>query len=208
MRAQRMAVLGCTALLAIGAAACGSSNDDSGGGGDSTTKTEAPKGNADTVVFGTTDKVVSLDPAACYDLGCQQLIGNVYQTLLAVPAGGNKPEPDAAESCDFSDPKTYTCKIRSGLKFSSGDPLTSEDVKWSLDRMLKIKDPTGPYTLLGSLKSVDATDPATVTLHLNKVDATFPFILTHNVAAITDSKVFPAGKKLADDKVIGSGPYK
>ena len=63
MRAQRMAVFGCTALLAIGAAACGSSNDDSGGGGDSTTKTEAPKGNADTVILGTTDKVVSLDPA-------------------------------------------------------------------------------------------------------------------------------------------------
>ena len=52
-------------------------------------------------ILGTTDKVVSLDPAGAYDLGSQQLIGNMYQNLLAVPAGGNKPEPDAAESCDF-----------------------------------------------------------------------------------------------------------
>src|SRR3954467_431794 len=184
MRAQRMAVLGCTALLAIGAAACGSSNDDNSGGDSGGTTTKAPKGNADTVIYGTTDKVVSLDPVGCYDLGCQQLIGNIYQNLLSVPAGGNKPEPDAAESCNFSDPKTYTCKLKSGLKFSSGDPLTSEDVKFSLDRMLKIKDATGPYTLLASLKSVDAPDPATVTMKLNKPDATFPFILTHIVAAI------------------------
>ena len=89
----------------------------------------------------------------------QQLIGNIYQNLLSVPAGGNKPEPDAAESCDWSDDKTYVCKLKPDLKFSSGDPLTAEDVKFSLDRMVKIEDPTGPYTLLASLDSVEATDP-------------------------------------------------
>src|SRR3954465_14798629 len=209
MRAQRMAVFGCTALLAIGAAACGSSSDDNGGSSDTGgTKTEAPKGNADTVILGTTDKVVSLDPAGAYDLGSQQLIGNMYQNLLSIPAAGNPPQPDAAESCDWTDKKTYVCKLKAGQKFSNGDELTSADVKFSLDRMVKIADPSGPYTLLGSLKSVDATDPMTVTMHLKKVDNTWPFILTHNVAAIVDSKVFPPDKKPADDKVIGSGPYK
>src|SRR3954453_20622800 len=209
MRAQRMAVFGCTALLAIGAAACGSSSDDTGGSSDTGgTKTEAPKGNADTVILGTTDAGVALDPVGGYDLASQQLIGNMYQNLLSVPAGGNKPEPDAAESCEFSDPKTYVCKLKPNLKFSSGDPLTSEDVKFSLDRMVKIADPTGPYTLLGSLKSVDATDPSTVTMHLKKADATFPFILTHNVAAIVPNEIYPADAKQPDNKVVGSGPYK
>jgi peptide/nickel transport system substrate-binding protein len=209
MRAQRMAVFGCTALLAIGAAACGSSNNDSGGSSNSGgSTTSAPKGNADTVILGTTDKVVSLDPAGAYDLGSQQLIGNMYQNLLAVPAGGNKPEPDAAESCDFTDPKTYVCKLKPGLKFSSGDPLTSEDVKFSLDRQLKIADPSGPSSLLASLKSVDATDPATVTMNLKKPDGTWPFILTHNVAAIVPNEIYPADAKQPDDKAIGSGPYK
>jgi peptide/nickel transport system substrate-binding protein len=207
MRAQRMAVLGCTALLAIGAAACGSSSDDTGGNDTGGTKTEAPKGNADTVILGTTDAVVALDPVGAYDLASQQLIGNIYQNLLSIPAGGNKPEPDAAESCEFSDPKTYTCKLKAGLKFSSGDPLTSEDVKFSLDRMVKIADATGPYTLLASLKSVDAPDPATVTMHLKKADGTWPFILTHNVAAIVPNEIYPADAKQPDDKVIGSGPY-
>src|SRR3954466_870420 len=208
MRAQRMAVFGCTALLAIGAAACGSSNDDSSDGGGSAGTPSAGKGNADTVILGTTDKVVALDPVGAYDLGSQQLIGNMYQNLLSIPAGGNKPEPDAAESCEFSDPKTYTCKLKAGLKFSSGDPLTSEDVKFSLDRMVNMADETGPYTLLASLKSVDAPDPATVTMHLKKADGTWPFILTHNVAAIVPNEIYPADAKQPDDKAIGSGPYK
>src|SRR3954453_7943737 len=208
MRAQRMAVFGCTALLAIGAAACGSSNDDKGSSSDGGSSTAEPaKGNADTVILGSTDQVVALDPVGAYDLASQQLIGNIYQNLLSVPAGGNKPEPDAAESCEFSDPKTYVCKLKPDLKFSSGDPLTSEDVKFSLDRMVKIADATGPYTLLGSLKSVDAPDPATVTMHLKKADGTWPFILTHNVAAIVPNEIYPADAKQPDDKVIGSGPY-
>ena len=206
MRAHRMAVFGCTALLALGAAACGDSDDDAGGGGDSTPA--AGGGNADTYVLGTTDKVVALDPVGAYDLASQQLIGNIYQNLLSVPAGGNKPEPDAAESCDWSDDKTYVCKLKPDLKFSSGDPLTAEDVKFSLDRMVKIEDPTGPYTLLASLDSVEATDPLTVTMKLNKVDATWPFILTHNVAAIVPDEIYPADAKQEDGKAIGSGPYK
>lgn len=209
-RTHRVAMLSCTALLAVGVAACGSSNDDNGGdsasGGGATP--EAQKGNADTYILGTTDKVVSLDPAGAYDLGSQQLIGNMYQNLLSIPAGGNKPEPDAAESCEFSDPKTYVCTLKADLKFSSGDPLTSEDVKFSLDRQLKIADPSGPSSLLASLKDVEATDPTTVTMNLKKADGTWPFILTHNVAAIVPSKIYPADAKQPDDKAIGSGPYK
>jgi peptide/nickel transport system substrate-binding protein len=208
-RTHRVAMLSCTALLAVGIAACGSSsNDDKGSSSTSGGATPAAaKGNADTYIVGTTDPVVSLDPAGAYDLGSQQLIGNIYQNLLVIPAGGNKPEPDAAESCEFSDPKTFVCKLKTGQKFSSGDELTSEDVKFSLDRQLKIADPSGPSSLLASLKDVEATDPTTVTMHLKKVDQTWPFILTHTVAAIVPSKIYPADKKQPDDKVIGSGPY-
>jgi peptide/nickel transport system substrate-binding protein len=80
-------------------------------------------------------------------------------------------------------------------------------VKFSLDRQIKIADPNGPASLLGSLKDVEATDPKTVTMNLKKADGTWPFVLTHNVAAIVPSKIYPADKKQPDDKVIGSGPY-
>jgi peptide/nickel transport system substrate-binding protein len=141
MRASHLAVFGCAALLAFGAAACGGDDDEGAGsknGGEA----------SETYVVGTTDKVVAIDPAGAYDLGSQQLIGNIYQNLLSVPAGASKPEPDAAESCEFTNPKTFTCTLKPGLKFSSGDPLTSEDVKFTLDRQLKIADPQGASTLL------------------------------------------------------------
>src|SRR3954467_1154981 len=105
-RTHRVAMLSCPALLAVGAAACGSSrNDDNGGCTVKSGATAAPaKGNADTYIVGTTDPGVALDPAAAYDLRPHQLIGNISQNLLSFPAGGNKPEPGAAESCEFSDP--------------------------------------------------------------------------------------------------------
>ena len=166
MRAHRMAVFGCTALLAYWRSSMRRLATTTPAEG--TARPPPAVATPTRVILGTTDKVVALDPVGAYDLGSQQLIGNIYQNLLSVPAGGNKPEPDAAESCEFSDTKTYVCKLKPDLKFSSGDPLTSEDVKFSLDRMVKIEDPTGPYTLLGSLDSVEATDPTTVTMKLKQ----------------------------------------
>ena len=208
MRAHRMAVFGCTALLALGAAACGDSDDDDGRRRGQHARRRRRQRRHRTSSAPPTRWSRWTRPGLTTSAR-QQLIGNIYQNLLSVPAGGNKPEPDAAESCDcLGRPKTYVCKLKPDLKFSSGDPLTSEDVKFSLDRMLKIEDPSGPSTLLGSLDSVEATDPTTVTMKLKKVDATWPFILTHNVAAIVPDEIYPADAKQPDDKAIGSGPYK
>jgi peptide/nickel transport system substrate-binding protein len=163
---------------------------------------------APSITVGTTDRVVALDPAGAYDLGSQQLIGNLYQNLLAIPAGGNQPRPDAARRCAFKTAKTYVCTLRGGLRFSNGDRLTAADVKFSLDRVVGIADPSGPSTLLANLRRVDATGARTVTMHLRRADGTWPFVLAHTVAAIVPKRVFPARRLLADAKVIGSGPYK
>src|SRR3954471_9902937 len=146
-------------------------------------RTSAVAHGADSIAVGTTDQVVSLDPAGAYDLGSQQLIGNLYQTLLTIPAGGNAPRPDAARRCGFKNAKTYVCTLRGGLRFANGDPLTAADVKFSLDRMLKIADPLGPSSLLSNLARVDATGAKTVTMHLRRPDGTWPSVLTHYVAA-------------------------
>ncbi|MDA0179794.1 ABC transporter substrate-binding protein [Solirubrobacter phytolaccae] len=163
---------------------------------------------AGSITVGTTDQVVSLDPAGVYDLGSQQLIGNLFQNLLKIPAGGNQPRPDAAERCAFKTAKTYVCTLRSGLKFSNGDPLTAADVKFSLDRVRRIADSMGPYTLLRNLDRVEVTGTRTVTMHLKSADGTWPAVLTHTVGAIVPRRVFPAKRLLADRKVIGSGAYK
>lgn len=202
------------ASLALAITACGSSDDNggsSGGGG----ATGAPW------ILGTTDVVTSLDPAGSYDTASWNLQYNLFQQLVSIPANGTKPEPDAAKSCDYTDPKTVKCVLQPNLKFSNGDALTSSDVKFTFERNIAINDPNGSAVLLGSITdssdpdhpklkagAIETPDDTTVIFHLNQPDLTFIKVLTTATASIVDEDVFPADKKLADDQVIGSGPYK
>src|SRR3954447_11476858 len=143
------------ALLTVGAAGCGGNNGGGGGGG-----------GGGTIIRGTTDVPVGLDPAGVYDLPSWDLLVNVYQPLLTIPPGGNKPVPDAAKSCDFTNPTTFKCTMQPGLKFSDGSPLTSEDVKFSFDRNIAIAAPEGASSVLADMKSIEAPDAKTVVFHL------------------------------------------
>jgi peptide/nickel transport system substrate-binding protein len=191
-RVRRLGIaVALVAALAIAAVGCGSSSSDSGG----------------TIIRGTTDQPVSYDPAGAYDLPSYDVIYNVYQNLLTIPPGENKPVPEAAEKCDFTNDTTYECTLKDGLEFSDGDPLTSEDVKFSFDRNVGIADPNGASSLLANMKSVEAPDDKTVIFKLKKADATWPFILTVASFAIVDSTDFPKDKLQPSDEVIGSGRY-
>ena len=96
-------------------------------------------------------------------------------------------------------------------------------MKYSFERAIKIQDANGAAIyLLGSITdtakdgtvtlnkgAIETPDDQTVVFHLDHPDTTFQYVLTYpGAAAIVDEDVFPADKKLADDQVIGSGPYK
>ncbi len=197
-RRTRVASAALSGVVAVALAACGTDTD----GGDT-----GAAASDDPVVIGTTDVVSSLDPAGSYDLPSWTIIYNINQRLLEIPPGGNKPSPDAAESCDFKDGTTYVCTLKEGLTFHDGSELTAEDVAFYLERVINIEDPTGPSSLLASLKSVKATDDRTVTMKLTQPDATWPFILTTGAGAIVHSDVYPADKLQPSEEVVGSGPY-
>jgi peptide/nickel transport system substrate-binding protein len=190
-RGLGLVALVCGTALVLGGAGCG--GDDGGEGG--------------TIIRGTTDQPVSYDPAGAYDLPSYDAIYNVYQNVLTIPPGGNKPEPEAAESCDYTDDVTYECTMKDGLTFSDGSPLTAEDVKFSFDRNVEIADPQGASSLLANMKSVEAPDDQTVVFNLKEPDATWPFILTVASFAIVPDEVFPADKIQPSDQVVGSGRY-
>src|SRR3954467_13382852 len=138
-----IAMVGTATLIALAACGGGSSGGGSNGG-------SGNGGNASkTVVWGSTDKPVTYDPAGAYDLPSWNVIYNVYQTLLRVDPATEKLVPDAASSCDPSkDLMTWTCTLKPDQAFSNGDPLTAKDVVYSFDRMVKINDPAGPAALL------------------------------------------------------------
>ncbi|WP_069711102.1 ABC transporter substrate-binding protein [Curtobacterium sp. ER1/6] len=142
--------------------------------------------------IGTTDKITSLDPAGSYDNGSFAVQNQVFPFLMNTPVGSPDVEPDIAESAEFTNPTTYTVKLKSGLKFANGNELTSSDVKFSFDRELKINNENGPQSLLANLKSIDTPDDTTVVFNLDHADQTWPQVLSSPAGPIVDEQVFSA----------------
>jgi peptide/nickel transport system substrate-binding protein len=176
---------------------CGAGGDGSGSDGSH-------------VVVGMSDDVLATDPASGYDPGSWLLFNNVFQSLLSFPNGGTEPQPEAAKACSFTDSQAqvYRCTLKDGLKFSNGDPLTSEDVKFSFDRMLKINDAAGPAIMFPMLGTVETPNAKTVVFKLKVPDATFPSKIASGAGSIVDHRQYNANGLRKDGKAVGSGPYK
>src|SRR5579885_1461624 len=162
------------------------------------------------IVDGSTGTVVNIDPANEYDYDSFTVDLNIFQGLYGFPHGA-KLQPVLATGCTHSkDLKTWTCKLRHNVEFSNGDPMTSADVKYSFDRVLKIKGDQGIYTLLSDLKSTSTSGKYTVVFHLKAPFSVWPYILSTNAGYVVDHKTFPADKILANTDtahMIGTGPY-
>ncbi|MFI6036549.1 ABC transporter substrate-binding protein [Streptomyces sp. NPDC051315] len=189
-------------LLAPALAACGGTDSGSGSG--------------DAIVVGTTDRFTAtkdapapLDPAYSYDVGSWNILRQTVQTLMIQPKGEGDPVPEAAESCGFTDSgnERYACKLRDGLKFSNGDAVTAEDVKFSIDRARAIKADSGVFALLSTIDTVETQGDDEVIFHLKTADATFPFKLSTPVAGIVNPDDYAKDKLRDGFAVDGSGPY-
>jgi peptide/nickel transport system substrate-binding protein len=169
-------------------------------------------GGSGTLTIGTTDTVRTIDPAGSYDNGSFAVMNQVYPFLLNTPYGSPDVQPDIAASASFTAPTDYTVKLKPGLKFANGHDLTSSDVTFTFDRMLKINDQHGPASLLGNLAGTDAPDPATVVFHLKSPnDQTFASVLSSPAGPIVDEQVFSPDKLTPDNDIVSgkafAGPY-
>jgi peptide/nickel transport system substrate-binding protein len=107
---------------------------------------------ADTLVIAINlDDILTLDPAEAYEFSGIEIIANSYDRIMRFePTDISKLAPGVAESYTVSDDgKTLTFKIRPGMKFASGNPITSADAVFSLQRVVKL-DKT-PAFLIGQL---------------------------------------------------------
>lgn len=191
------------ALAGVSAFALTACTGPSGGGG---TSTENAGGG--TITYGTTDKVVTLDPAGSYDGGSFMVMNQIYPFLLNYKPGTADATPDIAESASFTSPTEYTVKLKSGLKFANGNTLDSSDVVFSFKRVVAINDPNGPASLLSNMGTVEAKDPTTVVFTLKAAnDQVFPGVLASNPGPIVDEQVFPADKVMDDDAIIKGKPF-
>ncbi len=164
----------------------------------------------------TTDRIVTADPAAVTDQGSMILVQNVFQRLIMSPPGVSEVapgvwayKPDLARECTYTSKTVFTCILNENLKFSNGDPVTSADVKFSIDRAIRLHVPGSSTSALESLRWVETPDPMTVRFVLSRYDRQFGWALASPAASIVDRKVYdPDELQASDSPIVGSGPFK
>ncbi|WP_175763513.1 ABC transporter substrate-binding protein [Burkholderia ambifaria] len=127
------------------------------------------------------DEFTTLDPGEIYELVPEEYVANTYDRLVRVDLRDpSKFNGDVAQSWTVSpDGLTYTFKLRAGLKFHSGNPLTADDVAWSIQRAVLLdKGPAAVLTGIGLTK-------ANVTANVKKLD-------DQTVSITTDHKYAPS----------------
>jgi len=160
-------------------------------------------------------EAVSLDPAVAYEFSSVNTCMNVYDTLIVYKNGDfSKPYPGLAERWEVSpDGLVWTFYLRKGIKFSTGNELTAEDVVYSFKRAMAINK--GPAWILEeNVKDIKAVDKYTVAITIKQPSAYFLTTLYNPVAAPVDSKVVKAHEKDGDwgeawltEHSAGVGPF-
>jgi peptide/nickel transport system substrate-binding protein len=166
--------------------------------------------------------VKTLDPAREFEFAAAFIDLNVYDTLITQkgPDDLTSYVPVVAKEWKISpDGKEYTFTLRDDVKFASGNPLTADDVKFSLMRLKNIKG--NPGWMMDPLKEVQVVDKSTVKTILSDSFGDWLAVLAGPNSGIVDSKlVMQNGGSAADgadtaDKAeewlnqnsAGSGPF-
>ena len=155
-----------------------------------------------------TDPIRVTDPAAITDTDSTVIAQNVFQRLMTADPGGSVLKPDAARDCLFTAATTYSCTLNEKLQFHNGHPLTSSDVKFSIERATRLDVPGSSASLLSSLRRIDTPDDRTVRFLLSRPDTQFGWGLASSAASLVDEEVYNADRvHEPTDPVVGSGPF-
>lgn len=194
----------CTVLstLMLMTATTGCINNNAGGG-----STSSGNGDSQIIRLAQSIDVKSFDPHQANDSSTSNATRHIFNTLIKLTEN-DEFEGDLAESWEYVDDTTVNFKLKEGVKFHNGEVLTSEDVKFSLERQ---KQSSRVGHLVDMIESVEVVDDLNFIVHLNQPSATLISSLSHIGGSILNKKhveeVESSGKKI-DENPIGTGPYK
>jgi len=173
------------------------------------------------VMIANIDDVVTLDPHHAYETTNLMIHNSTYDTLVEFrPDDLTKVASRLADKWEVSaDGLTYTFHLQPGIKFTSGNPVTAEDVRFSWTRLKNIKD--NPAFYADIIADVQVVDDATVKVTLAEPSPTFLSICAAPAMSIVDSKVVKEhggtdaadadqtdkAKDWLDQNSAGSGPF-
>jgi peptide/nickel transport system substrate-binding protein len=201
------------AMLVAGAmivtlGACGGKTQSTAPTNDAARKLDTtPASKGGTLRLARSIEPVTLNPFICpCENGSLQTMAQIYDTVVEFMPGTSDAKPGLATRWDASpDKKTFTFHLRDA-KFSDGSPVTSTDVKYTLDRVNTPKNLY--YGMYGVIKRVSAPDRATVVVTLKRSTPGFPWYLGFPAAAIVSKAALEkVGDKAFGQQPVGSGAF-
>jgi len=158
------------------------------------------------LIFGLSAEPSNLEPALAQGTAKRVINECIYRSLLSYDENGKLAEELGSVSIG-EDNKTYTVKLREAY-FHNGDPVTSEDVKYTFERLLNPKTGATFFKELSVIDKIEIVDDKTVKFILKDVCAPFVHYLALPESAIVSKKYTEEhGGDLANFP-MGAGPYK
>ncbi len=145
----------------------------------------------------------NLDPRVGLDAQSERIDDLLFDSLVRRDEHFQL-KPWLAERWEIPDPQTYVFHLRQGVKFHDGQPLTSRDVKWTLDSLLTGKIRSSKAAAYSKVASVEAPDAATVVIHLKEPQASLLWNLSDGAIGIVP---YGSGEGF-NQHPIGSGPFR
>ena len=158
----------------------------------------------DSVVLAMTLEPTGLDPTAVAASAIAEIVHyNIFETLTKINPDGTV-SPLLAESWEVSpDLKTYTFKLRKGVKFQNGEVFNAAAVKFSFERAAAEKSTNKDKRTFSGMESVAAIDDHTVVVLNKSLDPDFLFLMGQATAIIVE----PKSADTNATKPVGTGPY-
>ncbi|MGW4031579.1 ABC transporter substrate-binding protein [Streptomyces sp. NPDC004838] len=183
------------AALAVTLSACGGGT----GSGDSANGGHDPDA---TVNIGSLYEPQNLDNTAGGGQGVTEALnGNVYEGLFKLTDAGKVEKLLAQDHQVSADGLTYTFTLRDDVTFHSGKKLTSQDVKYSLEKVIAEDSQSARKSNLAVIDTVETPDARTVKVRLSKKSISFIYNLSYVWIINSEAK----NLKTSED---GTGPYK
>jgi peptide/nickel transport system substrate-binding protein len=168
--------------------------------------TASPK-RGSTLIIARAEDVAGLDPHKQSTAASLRVIELLYDPLLTFDKD-LKIAPNLAEAWQWSDDnKTLTLTLRKNVKFHSGDLLTSDDIKYSIERILDDKTLAPMRTFFTDVDKIEATDANSVTVRLKRANAGILAALAQPNAAIVSKKFVTSGGAFNKESG-GTGSFK
>lgn len=158
----------------------------------------------DAIVLAMALEPPGLDPTAGAASAIAEIVQyNIFETLTKINSDGTV-SPLLAESWEVSpDLKTYTFKLKKGVKFQNGEPFNANAVKFSFERAGSEKSTNKDKRTFTSMDSVAVVDDYTVVILNKALDPDFLFLMGQATAIIVE----PKSADTNATKPVGTGPF-